>query len=674
MQQHDSISMAGMVFGRALSPPKLVNELFPSVRRSLSVLGVLLAFPVWLQAQATFAPEEAMLQASNGALADEFGRAVAISGQTALVGAHRSDLVNVNGGAAYLYDYDSEADSWQEAAQLTAEDGGLYDEFGGAVALEGQRAVVGAPNHNGTGAIYVFEFRDTLWVQTAKLTASDAASGDKFGNDVAISGDRILVAAKGDDAIYGYDQGAAYSFALDTLGNWVEEAKLFPQASGIIFEFGTSLDLADDRAIIGCSYDNTNGIQTSSAYIFQLGEEGWVQEARFVGTQTRLGDLFGASVAIDGDWAVVGASLNDLEARDAGSAYVYHLQADSNWVEATRLAAADAGARSFFGTSVDISGGTIAIGSNGLDRPNATDAGGVYLFSYAATGWEQNEQLTIEAGAASDQFGSSVAINGNALIAGATGVDALGSNSGAAYAYLKPEGLEIDLGDDLQVFLGYQPAACVELSAQNVPLGSTYLWSTGETTASIQVCPTENTSYELTIVDPEGNLASDEVQVCVVDIRCGVNQTRTPNVTICMESFVTPGQFNTLCVPTNFVPTYLALGATLGDCELLPCVTIDSEEEAERRGRMIPDVVLDATPNPVVEDVTFFFRLPEATNATLELYDLSGKRITTLFDGYMDGSLQEQRWNATNMIPGVYIYKLQTEREVLTRKLVLSRQ
>ncbi len=616
------------------------------------------------------------LISSDGALSDEFGNNVAISGNIAVVGALRNDAVEVNSGAAYIFIYDADAEVWVEEAKLTASDAGLYDEFGTSVAIQGNQIAVGARNHGGTGAVYIFDKgeNDSTWSQISKLTASDADTGDYFGGNIAMAANRMMIGAKGDNAIYGYDQGAAYIFVKDdSTQTWSEEAKLVPSASGIIFEFASALDLSETHAIISCSYDNTNGISNSSVYIFAVDSGNWTQQARLVGANSKLGDVFGSSVAIDGNHALVGAYLDDSEGQDAGAVFAFAFN-DTSWSEVGRLSAEDSTAKTFFGKSVALSGSNAIIGASGADivgvNKTLTDVGAAYLFKYVDSLWSQSQKIQAEDATAFDQMGASVAIDSTMSIMGASGVDDNGSNSGAAYTYIESEGLQIDLGDDQVVYLGYDPTSCTSLEITNVPVGSTFLWSTGETSSSITVCPTETSVYSLTVTDSLGNVATDEVKVCVVDINCGGALSRTPKVSMCIESFIQPGTYISLCVPIYQVPTYLGIGASFGDCDLVPCLDL----EQGRRGRNTTEVIFNAAPNPFVDQVTILFQLGESTQATLDIYDLTGRKLARLHDGPIDGGrIYEKTWEAGHMIPGVYIYRLRTERQVFTRKMVLSR-
>jgi hypothetical protein len=188
------------------------------------------------RALASLLTAETELTASDGAFSDTFGSAVAISGDTAVVGAPRDDhAVNAewDKGSAYVFERDAGGEgAWGEVAKLTASDAAENDFFGASVAMDGDRLVVGAWNDDGKGAAYVFERDAGAWSEVAKLTASDAAADDGFGDPVAIDGDTVVVGAVLDDhEVNGGDEdekGSAYVFERDAggAGAWGEVARL----------------------------------------------------------------------------------------------------------------------------------------------------------------------------------------------------------------------------------------------------------------------------------------------------------------------------------------------------------------------------------------------------------------------------------------------------------------
>ena len=186
------------------------------IRYKLALAGVLLL--VAMSARAVAPVEEVKLLADDGAPNDLFGFDVALSGNTAVIGANKvdDDIRGVDVGAAYVFT--RSGNSWHQQAKLTANDGAAKDEFGGKVALSNDTAVIGAIFHDdkgdNSGSAYVFSRSGTTWSQQAKLTASDGAAGDVFGWSIALSGDTVVIAAtRNDDR--GNESGSAYVFEIN---------------------------------------------------------------------------------------------------------------------------------------------------------------------------------------------------------------------------------------------------------------------------------------------------------------------------------------------------------------------------------------------------------------------------------------------------------------------------
>jgi hypothetical protein len=378
------------------------------------------------------------LTASDGAGGDYFGVSVAISGDTVVAGAYGDDSWK---GAAYVFDRDQGgADNWDQVAKLTASDGAADDHFGVSVAISGDTVVVGA--HRGDsiqGAAYVFA-RDQggadNWGQVAKLTASDGTGGDYFGYSVAISGDTVVVGAYLDDD-QGDASGSAYVFARNQDGadNWGRLAKLTARDGAADDYFGYSVAISGNSIVIGAIFDDDQGDSSGSAYVRSGDLWGQRQKRTHDGAAD---DCFGYSVAINGDIAVVGAyGVNSNQ----GAAYVFERDQGGadNWGQVVKLTASDGAANDRFGRSVAISGEVIVAGAY-LDDDQGDASGSAYVFGRdqgGADNWGQVAKLTASDGAANDYFGTAVAINSDTVVVGADGDD---SDQGAAYVFGRDQG------------------------------------------------------------------------------------------------------------------------------------------------------------------------------------------------------------------------------------------
>ena len=324
--------------------------------------------------------------------------------------------------------------TWDEQAKLTASDAAAKDGFGGSVAVSGNTVVVGAPldSEGGwdSGSAYVFVRSGGSWNQQAKLTASDPAIGDRFGWAVAVNGDTAVVGApyKGTHN----DTGSAYVFVRSG-ESWSQEAKLTASGSNRERWFGYSIAISGDTAVVGAPYDDDNGDESGSAYIFVRNETSWSQQAKLTASDAVTDDYFGSSVAVSSDTAVIGALWSDNNGIDSGSAYVF-VRSGMSWSEQAKLIASDSGANDWFGFPVAISGDTAVI-SAPRDDDNGTDSGSAYIFVRSGEIWSQEAKLTANDAAAEDFFGGSVVVSGDTIVVGVSGNDAGGANSGAAYVF-----------------------------------------------------------------------------------------------------------------------------------------------------------------------------------------------------------------------------------------------
>ena len=329
----------------------------------------------------------AKLLPDDGAALDLFGISVAISGATVIVGADEDNDNGSLSGSAYLFDISDPANPIQ-TAKLLADDGAVDDVFGHSVAISGATAIVGArkddDNGSDSGSAYLFDISDPKNpVQIAKLLADDGAAGDEFGWSVAISGDVAVVGADGDQD-NGFDSGSAYLFDTTT-GRQI--AKLLPDDGGAQYSFGWSVAISGPTAIVGSPSDDGNGEQSGSAFLFDTTTGR--QITKFLPDDGAAGDIFGVSVAIRGATAIVGAWGDDDNGLNSGSAYLFDISDPANPVQIAKLLANDGAAHDQFGISVAISdapGQEAAIVAAHHDDDNGKNSGSAYVFDAAAPG------------------------------------------------------------------------------------------------------------------------------------------------------------------------------------------------------------------------------------------------------------------------------------------------
>ena len=224
--------------------------------------------------------------------------------------------------------------------KLRASDGAAGDTFGGSVAIAGNVIVVGADGDNDagsdSGSVYVFQSLDdgTTWSEVQKLTASDAAEGDNFGDSVAVDGKLIVVGAWSE---------SVYVFQSLDDGNWTEMQKLTASDAAAGAQFGVSVSISGSNVVVGALAPD---VSSGSAYVFHSLDNGasWTEIQKLVASDGELGDRFGVSIGIDGNLIVVGAYLDSDDGFFSGSAYVFQSLDDGNWTEVEKLTASDAAA------------------------------------------------------------------------------------------------------------------------------------------------------------------------------------------------------------------------------------------------------------------------------------------------------------------------------------------
>jgi uncharacterized protein (TIGR03437 family) len=446
----------------------------------------------WTQQQKLIAPD--------GAASDLFGWSVALNGDTVLVGAvYGPGGANSNQGAAYVFARNGATQPvWTLQKKLTAADGHVNAQFGAAVALVGNTALVGAPEHQiipnfvNTGAVFIFTRSGTTWTQQARLNANDGEDGDAFGRAVALEGDTALIGAPNNAVTVG-GQGAAYVFTRNG-ASWTQRQRLLPVQPSLDDHFGNAVALSGDTAVIGAYQRNqNNGVSMipdcGSVYDFRRGAAGWGQVSEFVAPNPTAGAQFGISLALSGDTAVIGASRglfqpgadqrsayvfvdlgewamvrhlgpelgsandgfgyavaldgdtvlvgayrSDAAATDQGAAYAFVLH-DSRHIEQQKLLANDGAESDYFGEAVALDGDTLVVGAQQDDIGANVNQGSVYVFTRNGTVWTFQQKLTANDGAANDFFGKAVAVNGDTLAVGAH-ADDIGANLNQGSAYI----------------------------------------------------------------------------------------------------------------------------------------------------------------------------------------------------------------------------------------------
>ncbi len=325
-----------------------------------------------------------------------------------------------------------------EAAVLLAADGAAGDSFGFSVSIDGDTAIAGALNDRDSGvqsgSVYIYQYSEGAWSEQDKLRPLDGRNQDEFGYSVSISGDTAIVGAYSHTADGLFDSGAAYVFTRS--GEvWTQQAKLLPGDAAPDDVFGWAVAVDGDTAVVGAVGADSIGSNTGAAYVFTRTGGVWTEQAKLSPDTWTLNGMFGFAVAVEGDTVGVGMPRAGDIATRAGAAYVF-TRSGGVWTQQAKLLASDAELRDEFGFSVALSGDTMLIGARDDDNDNGSRAGSAYIFTRSGGTWTEHTKLLASDGTAGNFFGDAVALAGDVALVGARN----GSGSGAAYVFTRSEG------------------------------------------------------------------------------------------------------------------------------------------------------------------------------------------------------------------------------------------
>ncbi len=367
---------------------------------------------------------------ANGGTADRFGISVGFVDELLLAGTDQSTVGN-NRGQGSVRAYAPNGASWQASGQIDTGDGGMYDRYGTSVAVHGDIAVVGAyledaPAGVDAGNVHWFRRSGSGWQYGGALPAPDGESEDRYGIAVALDAERLIVGAYWDIVGNNVDQGSAYVFRRNGTG-FVFEQKLTAALGNESHLFGFSVDIDGDVAVIGARGAFAN---SGRAHLFQRQNGVWVEGATLAAPTVQFGSAFGASVALRENAVIVGAPVVTLNGV-AGAGEAYQFTRTGTFVRALSAPILREGAA--FGFSVDTDGASALVGAF---QDGSPVIGAAYVFNLLSGNTEAT--LTPQGARPGDSVGISVAIEGDSILLGASGVDVDGvSNAGAAYRFLR---------------------------------------------------------------------------------------------------------------------------------------------------------------------------------------------------------------------------------------------
>ena len=491
--------------------------------------------PAWTQQQ--------KLTASDAASGDLFGSSVAVSGNTALIGQAAFDGPQ---SAGSVYVFVQSGGVWTQQQKLTASDGVPLAFFGLSVAVSGDTAVIGAPSFYGSGSAYVFVRSGTVWSQQQELTVPGGKAGDSFGASVSVSGNTVVVGDTGRIA----STGAAYVFGLSG-GKWSQQQELIASDGGVQDQFGASVSLSDATMVIGASGNGgaayvfvlSGGVwnqqqkltpsdpaggdvfgcsvslsgntvvigaggkdtRQGAAYVFALSGGTWSQQQKLTAPDGAPYSYFGFAVSLSGNTAAIGAYFTSTN----GAVYVF-VRSGGTWSLQQELTPSDSAKDDFFGVAIALSGGTLVIG--------ASDKNGYQGAAYVFTG-TAGTQPTISGAISAGAFGgfsgvapgSWVEIYGSNLSATTrlwTGADFTGNNAPTSL-----DGIQVTIGGQ-HAFLDYISAGQVNAQLpSNIGPGSLQLAVTSGLVTSAPVNLTVNAVQPGVLAPPSFKIGANQYVV-----------------------------------------------------------------------------------------------------------------------------------------------------------------
>ncbi len=407
----------------------LVINMREDIHRILIALCIMLVFgTLTVTAVAARDPKtvgEIRLTADTPVADAQFGRSVAMDGDLVAVGEGGDGST----GAVYLYRRQGTA--YVREATLVSPDAapGNYPEFGRTVAIQGNMVFVGARfaqvgTFDRAGAVYIFRKFGDAWQFEDKVVSPSPENEDNFGRALAVQGDLLVVTARKSSA----EEGTAYVFVYSD-GRWVFLQTLIASDPTAGAYFGQAVDIQGDLMAITARNANPRG--AGAVYLFRnTGDNSWIQVTKVTPYDGKKNDQYGFTVVLSGDTMAVGSRRADPDGLiDAGAVYLYSLDGNSAILIA-RLTPSDSHTADEFGQSVAFAGDILAVGAWKDDIGSNSDQGAVYLFTRSGSEWNETGKIAASDGEAGDEFGYSLAAFGNRMVTGAHFAD---EKAGAAY-------------------------------------------------------------------------------------------------------------------------------------------------------------------------------------------------------------------------------------------------
>ncbi|MBN1339743.1 MAG: T9SS type A sorting domain-containing protein [Bacteroidales bacterium] len=447
--------------------------------------------------------------AEGGSSGDYFATSLSVYGGTAVIGSPYDAGSFTNTGSACVFAFDGT--TWNLVTKLTASNLVKNAYFGWDVDISGTKIIVGARGQdaisNNEGSAYIFEYINNCWVETMQLKASDGYPGEFFGWTVLINGDdHVIVAAPRDNYSFYYASGSLYIYEKVNTNYWIEKMKYLPDEPFNDKQFGFSIALCESYVIVGAQKGHLG------VYIYHNLVAALSLQQKITGYDVSSADGFGRSVAINEKYAFIGAPFHGTQMQ--GSVIIYR-ETLGTWTYVCTITAPDPSDEKYFGHSLSVNNDLLVVGAYGDDE-NGDKSGSVYLYGFNGNNWEYLEKIIPSDVAEKDNFGLDVAAADHFVLAGSPQDDQNGSNSGSAYFFkdcttFNYGDTSICQGDSIILGGAYRKEAgaytdtlvnsvgCDSLIVTELTVDSTYLFY-----ESVTVCQGDSYLWQDTIITNTG--------------------------------------------------------------------------------------------------------------------------------------------------------------------------
>jgi hypothetical protein len=480
------------------------------------------------------------------------------------------------------------------------------------------------------------------------LMPADAHPNHGFGTSVTLDSDRAVVGAAYENVVAGHS-GSAYVFKKEG-ANWVEEQKLLPSDGEFGGQFGWSVAVQGNDILVGEDEDSERGIDAGAVYYYHYNPDSaqWYEKKKITSSDEVLGDYFGSSISISGEYAIIGARGVDGATGNDGAAYIFHRN-DTSWSEVAKITPQGIMGEAYFGTSVCMEGDFAIIGSYGDDELGK-DAGAAYIFKRNGNDWEQQAKLSGSDTDKGDQFGLSVTIYGQYAAVGATGVFGTG---GVVYIYKYDSGQEswnqCDRLTDTTATSSIAFGFSVSIYGDYLAVGVRHDNQLGNNSGSVCFYTRQGDNWNF---------------ICKILASDGESSDQFSYSTFLNGNYLIAG------APQRVFGDTLSYGGAYIYTGFTALTNIN-----DKIFSLSPvEYALDQNyPNPFNNMTMINYQLPSASEVELSVYNLLGQKIVTLVSGEQQAGLHHVVFNGTDLSSGIYIYSIKAGRFNQVKKMLLLR-